>query len=94
MIKRVNSGPKGTISDLLSFVCVHTSNIPVNWVMGKNKGLRPPLLFVKTLHKSTDCAIIGNQLAKTLQEAEASNSLKFYLSYYMLGWLQEQQIAM
>lgn len=53
---------------------------------GENKGLWPLLLTVKTLHKSTDCAIIGNQLAKTLQEAEVSNSLKLYLSYYMLGW--------
>lgn len=60
---------------------------------GEDKGLWPPWLFVKALHKSTDYNIIGNQLAKTLQEAEASNSLKFYLNYYMLGWLQEQQIA-
>lgn len=52
------------------------------------------LLFVKVSHKRTDCAIIGNQRAKTLQEAEASNSLKLYLRYYMLGRLQEQQIAM
>lgn len=38
--------------------------------MEEDKGLWPPLLFVKALHKSTDCAIIGNQLAKTLWEAE------------------------
>lgn len=93
MIRGVNSDSRATISDLLSFVCTRIIS-PWHWVAGENKGLWPLLLTVKTLHKSTDCAIIGNQLAKTLQEAEVSNSLKLYLSYYMLGWLQEQQIAM
>lgn len=50
-------------------------------------------LPVKTLKRNTNCAIIRNQLAKALQKARASNSLKLYLSYYMLEWPLEQQIA-
>ena len=93
MIRWVNSDSRGTISDLPPFVWTRIIP-PWHWVAAENEGLWPLLLAVKTLHKSSDCAIIGNQLAKTLQEAEVSNSLKLYLSYYMLGWLQEQQIAM
>jgi len=50
-------------------------------------------LSVKALKRNTNCAVIRNQLAKTLQKARASNSLKLCLSYYMLEWPLEQQIA-
>lgn len=49
-------------------------------------------LSVKILKRNTNCAIIRNQLAKIFQKA-TSNSLKLYLSYYMLEWPLEQQIA-
>lgn len=51
-------------------------------------------LSVKTLKINTNCAIIRNQLAKIFQKARTSNSLKLYLSYYMLEWPLEQQIAL
>lgn len=98
MIRGVNnSGSKGTGSDLLSCVCTNKILARAGWkgTLGGRRRQRSvaTIALSQALHKSTDCTIIGNQLAKTLQEAEASNSLKFYLNYYTLGWLQEQQIA-
>lgn len=49
-------------------------------------------LSVRTLKRNVNCAIIRNQLAKTLQKARASNPLKLYLSYYMLEYPLEQQM--
>lgn len=50
-------------------------------------------LSVKTFKRNTNCALIRNQLVKIFQKARTSNSLKLYLSYYMLEWPLEQQIA-